>query len=555
MPVTPPPITPVPTPAPQRGDRDTFSDRVDAFVTWLENATGEFEAVAQNVYDNATIAEGSGDVATVGLGIITDNPFLSNIDNPNAISAFWVVSPVTTGTFPAGGARDGMVINKLYGTQGFQMFQPSGSDELWYRRRTGSAYQPWVRIDAGLPASGGTLTGNLTMASASPTIAFDETDQTGAAGLWRQVFNSDVWVFQKNTAVAGDFSTVATPFGATSAGVGQVNGAIPVQEGTGVGQSAGTIKLGAASGGLKATINTTDKGYFAFSSTNPDSGGTITYANPLTAQAASFTTIFGGGLITANAGLTVNTIYTAILGGALSTLANNGYMQIAGSGGLNMVLDYTNVQARNNGAAATLNLNSLGGLVQTGAGGFATTGIGDISGNDIIARNIMRVQTVGNIKIYLQNGSGTTHGHIQANSSYCFAVANAANSLQTLTLDNSGNLTAAANITANSDERLKINWCYLREDFLEKLAGIVLLGSYERIDTGQKEIGMSAQQVQAFAPEMINTNPETGILSMDYGRLGAVASALLARQAQRHEQEINELKTQVAALIAKVGNA
>ena len=51
---TPPTIDPVPSPAPQRGDRTTFSSRVDAFVTWLSAAVAQFGALATNVYNNAT---------------------------------------------------------------------------------------------------------------------------------------------------------------------------------------------------------------------------------------------------------------------------------------------------------------------------------------------------------------------------------------------------------------------------------------------------------------------------------------------------------------------
>jgi hypothetical protein len=54
--IAPPPITAAPLPAPQRNDRNTFSDRVDAFVTWVIAAVSQFAAVATNVFDNATIA-------------------------------------------------------------------------------------------------------------------------------------------------------------------------------------------------------------------------------------------------------------------------------------------------------------------------------------------------------------------------------------------------------------------------------------------------------------------------------------------------------------------
>jgi len=62
--ITPPSITPAPTPAPQRNDRTTFSSRVDAFVTWLITAVTEFGAVATNVALNATDAATSASTAS-----------------------------------------------------------------------------------------------------------------------------------------------------------------------------------------------------------------------------------------------------------------------------------------------------------------------------------------------------------------------------------------------------------------------------------------------------------------------------------------------------------
>ena len=53
---TPPGIDPVPTPAIQRGDRATFSNRVDAFILWLVAAVTQFQALATNVYNNAVDA-------------------------------------------------------------------------------------------------------------------------------------------------------------------------------------------------------------------------------------------------------------------------------------------------------------------------------------------------------------------------------------------------------------------------------------------------------------------------------------------------------------------
>lgn len=541
MAIPPPPITPVPTPAPQRGDRATFSDRVDAFVAWLEAATAEFEAVAQNTYDNATIAEGSGDVASVGLGITTAAPFMPNVDNAAIAAGFWYVDETTTGTFPGVGALPGMLFHRMYGTGGFQMYQPFSLDRIFYRRRVGSAFQAWNEF-----AKGGVNTDitqlnalqHIGMADASPSIDFDETDQAGAAGLWRMTFQGDAWNFVKNTAAGGDFTTSTSMISADAAGAVKINGFTPVQQGTGAGQGANTIKIGASGGGLKAEIDTTDKGYFPFSTTNPNAGAVVTFANPLTAQAANFTTVTASGLLTANAGLSVNNNAAIFNGGALATLANNGYHQIGGSGALNVVQDYTNIQARNNGAATTLNLNQLGGLVQVGSGGLTTTGV--LTGGTVASTAALLAQNSGTDKIRLMQGA-TVRGYITADASLCFGITNGPNTLVALTLDNSGNLVAAGNITANSDERLKKDWGDLQGDFLYRLAR-VKHGTYTRIDTGERQAGASAQDFRAVLPELVAENPDTGVLSLGYGAAALLAAIQLAQKVEVLEQRIINLE-------------
>ncbi|UOD31682.1 hypothetical protein INH39_08370 [Massilia violaceinigra] len=52
----PPPITPGPVPVIQRGDRATFSSRLDAFVRWIIAGVPQFVAVAANVEHNAAEA-------------------------------------------------------------------------------------------------------------------------------------------------------------------------------------------------------------------------------------------------------------------------------------------------------------------------------------------------------------------------------------------------------------------------------------------------------------------------------------------------------------------
>lgn len=106
-------------------------------------------------------------------------------------------------------------------------------------------------------------------------------------------------------------------------------------------------------------------------------------------------------------------------------------------------------------------------------------------------------------------------------------------------LDMSGNFTAAGNLTAYSDERLKKDWADLPEGFVELLAG-VQMGTYERIDSGEKQVGVSAQSLQAVMPQAVNTDA-SGMLSVSYGNAALAAAVALAR-------EVVELKARLAKL-------
>ena len=64
MATSPPPINQFTGAQPQRGDRSTFSARVDAFVTWLIAAVVQLPALAMNVYTNALEAFQSAGTAT-----------------------------------------------------------------------------------------------------------------------------------------------------------------------------------------------------------------------------------------------------------------------------------------------------------------------------------------------------------------------------------------------------------------------------------------------------------------------------------------------------------
>lgn len=86
MPTTPPTVTPAP-PAPIRHEKATFSDRVDAFVTWLVALVAQFAALALNVFNNAKEAYDSTVVAANWAGVASDKAAAAATSELRAIQA------------------------------------------------------------------------------------------------------------------------------------------------------------------------------------------------------------------------------------------------------------------------------------------------------------------------------------------------------------------------------------------------------------------------------------------------------------------------------------
>jgi hypothetical protein len=83
-------------------------------------------------------------------------------------------------------------------------------------------------------------------------------------------------------------------------------------------------------------------------------------------------------------------------------------------------------------------------------------------------------------------------------------------------VDQGGNFTAVANVTAFSDVRLKKNiqpWVMTK-----KALRAMRLVEYDRTDIDQHQVGVIAQEVQKVAPEFVHEGQD-GTLSIDYGRL------------------------------------
>lgn len=119
MPTTPPTVSPTPTPAIQRGDRTTFSSRVDAFIQWLVTAVTQFNGAASATNTNATEAVAAASTATIQAA--------AAVSGVNA--QVWVSGT----TYTAGQARYSPVNGRTYRrlTNGAGTTDPSTDTTNW----------------------------------------------------------------------------------------------------------------------------------------------------------------------------------------------------------------------------------------------------------------------------------------------------------------------------------------------------------------------------------------------------------------------------------------
>ena len=101
-------------------------------------------------------------------------------------------------------------------------------------------------------------------------------------------------------------------------------------------------------------------------------------------------------------------------------------------------------------------------------------------------------------------------------------------------------------VTANSDARLKDDIETIENDGLEKV--LQLRGvSYIKKDSGRREVGVIAQEVEEVIPEVVRTN-EDGIKSVSYGNMVSVlieAVKELTEKVESLESEVRELRGRV----------
>ena len=216
----------------------------------------------------------------------------------------------------------------------------------------------------------------------------------------------------------------------------------------------------------------------------------------------------------------------------------------------------------NNVAIESSQINSFGILQPAGGGtgvGSATAYAVQCGGTTSIGphQSIASVGTSG--QVLTSNGAGalpsfqaaagaTITGTTTAGTYYVIGTTSTSGSLTTASISNTnavsynantGALTAVS-VVSSSDERLKTNWAGVGLDFVSCLAE-VKHGTFERISSGNREVGVTAQSLQKVIPEAVIAD-ENGFLSVNYGGAALVAVVELAKMVQELRAEIAQLK-------------
>ena len=258
-----------------------------------------------------------------------------------------------------------------------------------------------------------------------------------------------------------------------------------------------------------------------------------------------------------NANLANSTISGVLLGSNLNALTFTDYLTSGGT--------YTGATARTVSVAGT-SINTGNTLVARDPSGDFTAGTVTLSGLTLSGALVISNATESTDKdtgcLILQGGIGVEKN---ANIGGALVISNATQSIDKDTgclilggglgveknaniggtlkvtgittcaggLDVTGDITASGTVTANSDEKLKENVITI-ENALEKVLSLRGV-EYDRIDSGDHQIGVIAQEVEKVVPAVVYGDE---IKSVAYGNL----VGLLIEAIKEQQKEIEEMK-------------
>ncbi len=233
--------------------------------------------------------------------------------------------------------------------------------------------------------------------------------------------------------------------------------------------------------------------------------------------------IITSGIIIGNS--TVNTVINSA-----SLTTNTATLRVSLGVGSNVSISTSQISVGNSTVNSQVSSNSLrigGTLIANGATGSA--------GQVLLSGGAANVYW-GAPGIQIVNDTSTDATRfLLFNETTSGSTPNAGVSSTKLTFNPSSGILSAVEFSATSDERLKSEIVTI-SDALEKVRSLRGV-SYVFTETGKKNIGVIAQEIEQVIPEVVNTNHD-GFKSVNYGNI----IGLLIESIKQLKQEIDELK-------------
>lgn len=254
--------------------------------------------------------------------------------------------------------------------------------------------------------------------------------------------------------------------------------------------------------------------------TSTSEDGTLTVSIFVAGSSADRLTLNAAGVTLAG-----TVTYAGAIAGLVGTGALDSGSITSGFGSINIGADALTAGAiagttgTFSGALSAAAISGTTGTFSGAISGTTITGSGAVQGTNIISTANIFANSAANTMSLRPSGAASATGE--------------------MTITAAGNVTAAGDITASSDRRLKKSISPLSHLWANDMVREVKPMTFLRKKNDQRGIGFIAQDVQAYAPEIVHTDTH-GMLSLAYPNMVAILWAV-----------VQDLQAKVAELEAK----